>query len=259
MWRHAERRGDTTVGAVENALTVLEALVSLDGAGVTELAAELSLSKSTIHNHLQTLSKRGYVSRDGTEYRVGLGAVTLGGYVRDHHKLYLVGWSAVNRVAEETGELALVTTEHRGHTLYLYQARGQGAVTTDSYLGIRKQPHCTGTGKAMLSRMAPDRVERLLEEHPLTQRTENSLTDRDTLTRELAEIRETGVAFDDEERILGMRAVASPITDRESGEVVGALSVTGPTSRVKGDWFREEFPEIVKRNAEMVEVDYTYS
>lgn len=252
-------RGDTTVGAVENALDVLEALVSMNGAGVTELADELSLSKSTIHNHLHTLSNRGYVTRDGTEYRVGLSAVTLGGHVRDHHKLYVVSWSAVNRVADETGELALVTTEHRGRTTYLYQARGQEAVTTDSYLGIRMHLHCTGTGKALLSRMPSERVERILEEHPLTPQTENTITDRNALLEELSEIRETGVAFDDQERILGMRAVASPITDRESGEVVGALSVTGPTSRVKGDRFEEDIPDVVKRNAEMIEVDYTYS
>lgn len=251
--------GEKTVGAVENALGVLEALVALDGAGVTELAEELALSKSTIHNHLQTLLRRGYVAKEGTEYHVGLNAVTLGGYARDHHKLYLVGWSVVNRVADQTGELALVTTENAGRTMILYQARGNKAVTTDSYMGICLPLHSTATGKAILSQMSPAAVDRLLEGYPMEPATENTVTDPEVLKEQVAEVRETRVSFDDEERILGMRAVASPIVDRETGEVAGALAVTGPSSRVQGERFREELPDIIKRNAEMIEVDYTYS
>lgn len=252
-------RGGTTIAAVENALAILEALVALDGVGVTELAEELSLSKSTIHNHLQTLRSRGYVTKAGTVYRVGPNAVTLGGYARDHHKLYLVGWSAANRVGDETEEMALLATENAGRTMVLYQARGSKSVTTDSYLGIRLPLHCTATGKAMLSQLPEEEVDRVIAEHPLTASTENTITDPEELKAEVARVRETRVSFDDEERILGMRAVASPIVDRETGEVAGALAVTGPSSRVQGDRFREELPDIVKRNAEMIEVDYTYS
>lgn len=247
------------IRAVENTFEILEALLRLNGAGVTELTEEVGLSKSTIHNHLQTLRGMEYVTKEGTSYRIGLSALTLGGYARDHHNLYRVSWSTVNHLAEETGELALITALHRGRSMYLYQARGTKAVTTDSYVGIRLPLHCTATGKSILASMDPERAERLLRKAELHEFTENTIMSIDSLLAELETIREQRVAFDDEERIMGMRGIASSIADRETGKVVGALSITGPSSRLKNDRFREELPGLIRRNAEMIEVDYTYS
>lgn len=249
----------SAIRAVENTFKILEALLRLNGAGITELTKEVGLSKSTIHNHLQTLYEMEYVTKEGTTYRVGLSTLTLGGYARDHHKLYRVSWSTVNRLAEETDELALITALHRGQSMYLYQARGAEAVTTDSYVGIRLPLHCTATGKSILASMDPERAEHLLRETELRGFTENTILSIDSLLAELETIREQKIAFDDQERIMGMRGIAASITDRETGEVVGALSVTGPSSRLKNDRFREELPDLIRRNAEMIEVDYTYS
>lgn len=251
--------GGQTIQAVATAFEILEKIVALGGARLVDLEREVDLSKSAIHNHLRTLQQLGYVSKDGRVYQVGLNSVTLGGYARDKHELYSVAWPAVNRIAEETEELALIAVEHQGKSMYLYQMRGQEAVTTDSYLGVQLQMHCTGTGKAMLSQMPTERVEEILSAEELVQFTDNTITDPDELMDELETIRETKIAYDDEERIAGMRGVASPITNRQTGGVAGALSITGPTSRVKGDRFETGIPEVIKRAAEMIEVDYTYS
>lgn len=254
-----KNRTSTSVQSVGNACTILETIVELNGAGVTELAAELNLSKSSIHNHLKTLMEAGYISQEGSEYHIGLQCLTLGGYARNRYRLYQIARSAVDHLAEETDELALIATKHRGRSVYLYQTRGDKAVKTDSYPGIRLPLHCTGTGKAILAHMDQNDVEQIVEQHGLPKQTENTITDPEQLFEELEMIRNRRVSLDDEERILGMRGIASPIIERGSGDVVGALSITGPTSRLRETRFTEEIPELLRREAEMLEVNFMYS
>lgn len=246
-----------TIQAVERANAILETLLECDGAGVTELATRLDFSKSTVHNHLGTLEELGYVTRDGDEYHLGLSLLTFGGYARDHTDLFASARGVIDDIATETGELALLTTEYRGRSLYLYSAHDEGAVSTDSYLGIQLPMHCTGTGKAMLAYMDDERVDEIID-GGLERMTENTITDPDTLREELATIRERRVALDDEERIIGMRGIAAPIVRRNTGTVLGAITITGPTSRIDGEAFREDLPDLIRRNAEMIEVDLSY-
>lgn len=217
------------------------------------------LSRSSIHNHLRTLEQFGYVRSEADEYHIGIGTLMLGGFARDHHRLYQAARSAVNQLADETGELALLTTTSRGQSIYLYEVRGSEAVTYDSHIGVRFPMHCTATGKVMLAGKDEEYVDSVVERHGLPRYTENTISDREELNRELDEIRERGVAFDDEERIQGMRGIAVEIRNRETDELVGAISVAGPTSRIYGETFETDIPDRLRRNAQMVEVDLTYS
>ena len=250
---------DTSIQSIKNACTILETLLQWNGASVSELSERVDLSKSSIHNHLQTLVDTGFVVKNGQEYDIGLQCLTLGGYARDHHELYQSARSTIDQLARETGELALVTTHDRGKSVYLYQAHGVEAVTTDSYLGIRLPLHCTATGKAMLAHMDREQVKKIIDSNGLSPQTESTTTEPEQLFEELETIRDRRFALDDEERIHGMRGVASPILDRDDNSVLGALSVTGPSSRIEGDIFREEIPKLIRRGAEMLEVDITYS
>lgn len=246
------------VRAVEHTLTVLEALKQLDGARVSELDARLDLSKSTIHNHLATLRHNGYVVKEGNTYYVGLRWLGFGGYARDRLKLYRTAKPTVDELANQTQELALVTTEETGRSIYLYQARGQRAVTTDSYLGIELPMHCTGTGKAMLGALPDEQVDRILDTHGLPERTPNTITDRETLFEELATVHEQGHALDDGERIEGMRGIGVPLRGEETGKLFGALSITGPANRIKGEYFRTELPELLRRAAREIEINMSF-
>jgi len=127
-------------------------------------------------------------------------------------------------------------------------------VKTASYVGDRKHLHCTGVGKAILASLPEERVETIIEERGLPAMTENTVTDREELLAELAEIRERGVAFDDEEILEGLRCVAVPVSNQEKG-LLGAISVAGPTSRMKGEQFREELPELVTDTANVVQIN----
>lgn len=249
---------DVTVDATETTFRILEMLKELDGAGVTELATRLDIPKSTVHNHLVTLQKNEYVVKEGTTYRVGLQFLEFGEHTRNRMKIYDVARPEVKELAEQTGELANLLVEEHGLGVYLCRARGDQAVRVDTYAGMRVHLHCTGLGKAMLAHVTEEKLATILDRRGLAPRTEATITDEDELREELAVIRERGYAVDYGERLSGLRCVAAPVTD-DSNHAVGAVSISGPSSRMKGDRLNETIPELVMSAANVIELNMSYS
>lgn len=247
-----------TVGATETTLRVLETLKQLDGAGVTEVADRLGIPKSTVHNHVSTLLRNEYVVKEGDTYRVGLQFLEFGEYIRSRMPIYDVARPEVERLAEETGELANLLVEEHGKGVYLCRAKGSKAVRLDTYAGMRVHLHCTALGKAILAHLPADRVREIIDTHGLPARTDTTTTDEDALLRELDAVRDRGYAHDKEERLAGLRCVAAPIRNLE-GNALGAISVSGPTSRMKGERFDEEVPEELVSTANVIELNLNYS
>ena len=252
---------ETKAPAVKTAKTtfqILEEMKERNGATVTELSEAFDLSKSSIHNYLSTLTEDGYVVKDGKQYRVGLRLLDLGGHARRRERICDVAKDEIANLAKETGELANLLIEEQGRGVYLRRDQGANAVKTDSYIGQRVALHNTGLGNAILAHLPRERVEEILDRHGMEKTTENTITDREELFEELAEIRERGVAFDDEERVKGLRCVAVPIVNNDD-VVEGAISVSGPTSRFGETRFREELPEKLASVANVIELNITYA
>ncbi len=246
------------VRTTEKTLRLVEALCDADGAGVTELADRVDMGKSAVHNHLSTLREHGYVVKEGDTYRTGLKFLEVGGQRRNRMELYRVAEPKVNELAQRSGELCNLMTEEGGVGVYLYRAKGEDAVDLDTYAGRRTHLHNTALGKAILAHLPHDRVEEILDRHGLPPETDNSITDEAVLFEELDRVRERGYAVDDEERLKGLRCVAVPVRTSE-GRVLGAMSISSPRSRMKGDRLEHEVPEMVRNAANVVELDINYS
>ena len=247
--------------AVKTARTtfeILEEVKERNGATVTELTDTFDLSKSSIHNYLSTLEQDGYIVKNDNVYRVGLRLLDLGGHARRREHLYDIARDAVTELGSETGELANLMVEENGKGVYLYQKQGKKAVMTDSYIGQRIYLHNTALGNAVLAHLSRERVHEILDHHGMPKTTENTITDRDELFDELERVRKRGVAFDDEARLKGLRCVAVPIVNNND-TVEGAISVSGPTSRLQEARFREELPEKLKSIANVIELNITYA
>ncbi|MFD1571021.1 IclR family transcriptional regulator [Halorubrum laminariae] len=246
-----------TLKTVERTAQIIKALEDLDGAGVTELATYLDLSKSSTYHYLATLREEELVVKTDGEYELSLQLLLSGEYVRNRNLLYRHGKEEVEKLAETTGEYANLFTEEHGKGINLYKARGSDAVGSGYQTDKLQQPdqlHCTATGKVILAFLPDARVNEILNQHGLTERTANTITDRDELADELATVQERGYAYNDEEEVEGLRAVGAPVIDRDD-TVLGSLSVAGPTSRLKGTFFDEELPEQVQRAANVIEVN----
>lgn len=246
------------VNAIETTLTIAQALQEYESVGITELADEVDLPRSTVFNHLKTLEKNEYVINEGGSYRLGCRFLKLGAKARKHHDVHEIARQEVNHLANETGEISAFLIEEHGLGVFLHRAEGKQAVHIDSYIGQRIYLHGAALGKAILASLAREQVKDIIAKRGLPELTTNTITDRGELFRELELISERGVAFDDQERLDGLRSVAVPITDGEDS-VLGSVSIAGPSSRVQDKRFRETFPSKLKDIVSLIELNMTYS
>lgn len=249
---------ENPIQAAEITVAVIRGLKEINGGGVTELADHLGMSKSRVHNYLATLRQEEYVVKEGTTYDVGLRLVGLGTYARHQQEIHQVAKPELETLAAETGDLVNLLVEEYGRGVYLHRERGENAVEVDSYTGHRVHLHNTALGKAILAELPHERVVEIIDQHGLPATTENTITERDELSDRLEQVREQGVAFDDEERLPGLRCVARAVTDND-GEVHGAVSVSGPSSRMQGSRYEEEIPQKLEEVTNIVSLNMSYS
>jgi DNA-binding IclR family transcriptional regulator len=242
----------------ETSLQIINALKEMDGARVTEVASHLDMPPSTVHNHLTTLKKNGYVVKDSDFYNLGLRFLNLGEYVRNRFEFDPFAREKVNQLAENTGGRAHFVVEEYGQGVYLYTSTGEYALKTYSSVGKRVHLHVAAAGKSILAFMEDDRIEEIIDRWGLPQETEQTITSRDALYEELDRIRERGYAFNREEHLKGVKAVGAPVL-ADDGRVVGAFSVSGPVHRMKGEWFEEEVTNTVLGISNELELKITYS
>lgn len=253
-----EKNVGTMVKTARTTFQILEAIKEHDGATVTELTGEFSLSKSSIHNYLNTLEHEGYVVREGNTYRVGLRLLDLGGYARHKQRLYQSAKEELTKLAAETGEMTNLLVEEHGRGIYLHRANGENAVKSDSYIGHRVYLHNTALGLVILAHYPRERVDDVVDRYGLPKTTDNTITDRESLYDRLTSVREQGVAFDDEERLPGLRCVATPIINNDD-KVEGAISIAGPKSRFQGELYRSELPKKLNNAANVIELHINYT
>lgn len=252
------KQAKNPIGSVQTSLVILGKLKERNGASITQLTADLDVTKGSIHNHLTTLEENGMVVRHDGEFRLGLRLFEYGEHVRNQRTIYDIGRSEADQLAEGTGELANILVEERGEGIYLYRAKGDQALSLDTGVGARVHLHTTALGKAILAYLPEERVREIISEHGLPRNTENTITDREELSEQLTDIHDQGYAYDMEERAEGVRCVASPIITSDQ-TVRGAVSVAGPSSRMKGDRLHNDIPERVQKAANVISINLTYA
>lgn len=246
-----------TVRSARTMFDIVECLKAGDGMTVTEVTAELAYAKSTVHRHLRTLETLGYVVRQSGSYHVGLRFFDLGQRARDRQPGYKLARDKVAEIADETAERAQFLVEEHGEAVYLCRSVGERAVMTDPGIGSRIPLHSTAAGKAILAGLPENRLFEVIEQTDLEPMTEATITDVEVLRGELEEISERGYSFNREENIEGLNAVGVPVC--VDGNVIGALSVSGPSHRLKGELFEAELPNLLLGAANELELNIAYS
>lgn len=243
------------VATVKTMFDILKHIREKDGLSALELSEELGLARSTVHDHLTTLRNRSFVVNDGGTYYVGLKFLDYGQYARSRHEICEIVQPTLEQLAEETGELVWFGIEEHGKFVHLNEAVGERAVSVAQWVGERRYLHTQAVGKAILAHLSPDYVDKIIEEQGLPSQTEHTITDYDELQAELEQIREDNVAFNHQEFNVGVRAVGAPVIFK--GDILGALSVSGPANRLSGDYFEKELPKMLKASANEIELKWT--
>ncbi|RZT86738.1 IclR family transcriptional regulator [Pseudonocardia sediminis] len=229
-----------TVQSVERAIDLLEAMAEAGGtAGLSHLAATSGLPLPTIHRLVRTLAGRGYVRQESSrEYALGPRLVRLGDTAGR-----LVGVWARPQLAslvDTLGESANLALMEGSQVVYVAQAPGRHSMRMFTEVGRRVSPHCTAVGKALLSRMSPDRVAEILRHTDMVSHTENTITDRAAYERELDRVRAAGFAIDEGEQEIGVRCVAVAL----DGPLPAAVSISGPTTRMTDALVESAVPQL---------------
>jgi len=245
------------LGTGKRLFDILEIVKRRGPIGVSEISAELDIPTSTTNDYLQTLTKLGYLARIEGGYRLGLRFLDLGGAARDDRQIMDVAEQEIDRLARDTGEHANLMIAEDGRGIFVYKATGENAVELDTRLGMVIPLHTTALGKAIMAYMEPSRVQEIIDRYGLKAVTDRTITDAEALFEELERIREEGIARDDEERVEGMRCAAAPIF--LDGDVVVAVSSSGPVTRFQGDTFQHELPGRVQSAANVIEVNIKHS
>ncbi|EMA37164.1 transcription regulator [Halococcus hamelinensis 100A6] len=234
--------------------SVIRALKEMDGGTASELADHLDIPESTLHNYLSTLVQEGYVVKDGTSYGIGIRFLEYGTYAKRQIELYNVAKPKIDGLAHSTGELASLMIEDDGHGTYLYRVEGENAIAPRFVDGTRLPLVTTALGRSILAHLPEESVVDIIDKPTTAAEAGSVSTQYDDLTRELAGIRERGVAFDDEKERAGLRCVAAPILDGDD-QVLGAVGVSGPSYRIQNERFTRDFPRKVLDSANEVRLD----
>lgn len=232
------------VRSIGRLMRVIAELSNRDGVGITELSETTGLAKSTIHRYLITLDDLEYVVKEDQEYRLSLRFLNIGEGVRNRRYAYQLAGNKVEQLAEETNERCQFVVEEHGRGVYVHVASGNKAVLTDSRVGKRLFLHSTSVGKAILAHMPEADVHTILDRWGLPRQTKKTNTSREAFFDELEQVRTKNVAFNREGNVEGLHSVGVPVFDG-NGSVIGALSVSGPSHRLKGEWFENEIPDLL--------------
>lgn len=249
---------NTGVQAVGTTLEILTVLQERNGGRVAEIASETDIANSTAHRHLSTLTENGFVVKQGDEYHLSGRVLHFGETVRKRRPEFSLIKQKVDELANETGEVVQFAVEEHGYGLAIFRALGEHAVTTDLSLGQRTHLTHSAVGKAILAFLPEERIDAIIKSPGLPDATENTITDREELEGELAEIRKRGVSFNTEERIQGLCAVGAPIMSPHQ-QVLGGISIAGPKNRLQGETFQENLPKLLRGNVNELEINLAYS
>ena len=240
--------GAIRVKATGTSFRVIEALITLDGAGVSELADHLDLSKSGVHNHLTTLESLGYVVREDNTFRASLQFLRDGTVVRRRNPLYRVAVDEVNQLARTSGVAAGAYVIENGSVVCLHSAAGEKVGPSVLKAGDSFPPHCSAPGKAIMAASDDETITRLVEATGLEPCTDSTVTDPDQLRQELQRVRSRGLAFNRGEYDEEIREIATSVTDVDD-RVLGAIGVVSATESMSGKRFQQDLPGLVLSSA----------
>jgi len=249
---------ETGIKSLATGFRICETLADADGATVTEVASATGLAKSTAHEHLQTMVANEFATQspDGV-YELSLRFLDFGKYVQNQRAVTEVAGEVIEQLAAETGEAVWLVVEEHGWGVYLMRAMGENAFRIQSRVGERSHLHCLAAGKALLAALGADRVDEVVDRRGLPEFTPNTITDRETLGDELEGIRDREVAFNENEEIQGVRGVGAAIV--AEGTLNGAVGIGGPENRMRGEYFREELPNLLLGATNEIELRLAYS
>ncbi|AXH97458.1 IclR family transcriptional regulator [Ornithinimicrobium avium] len=233
------------VQSVDRAMAVLELLARHGTLGVTELAAEIGVHKSTVSRLVSTLEGRDLVTPDRTgRLQLGPGLMRLAGAAGARLDVVQEARPAARLLATRTQETVNLVVLGRDAALYVDQVVAPGAASPNyNWVGQHAPLHATSNGKMLLCELSDAELVGLVGEP--ARFTPRTVTDLDALRADLALARSRGYTVVTDELDVGLTAVAAPVRNLH-GVICASLSVSGPTYRMGEERVAEILPLLLE-------------
>jgi IclR family transcriptional regulator, KDG regulon repressor len=224
---------------IEKAILVLKCFTEWDSSlGTTELAKKLGTNKPAMSRILTTLKKHDFLEQEpGTRrYRLGSGMARIArSFIRYmNSEIVTVAKPIVDKLRDEVGETIHVEILS-GNNIYLaYVAKTSNRISLTVDVGYQSKPHVHAGAKAIVAFSEPDEIEKWLA-GSLPKLNENTITDREKLRELFRKIRQTGIAYDWQENLIGINAIAAPIFDHKD-IAIAAITIVVPSYRMSKKW-----------------------
>ena len=208
--------GPSQVQSVDRAIAILYLLAKRGNAGVTEVAADLGVHKSTAFRLIAALEAGHLIEQDGErgKYHLGRGILRLAGATAGRLEVPTESRPVCRQLAAELGEAVNVAILDSGEATNILQEYGTASITGRNWIGQRTPLHATASGKVLLAWMDAVALKEFLASK-LHRYTPETVTKPALLEAELARVREQGWASTTEEFEIGLNAVAAPILGRD--------------------------------------------
>ena len=200
--------------SVKKAFAILSAVSSSkDGMGVSDLAKKLKIAKSTVHGMASALEELGAVMRDPLtkKYKLGFTLLEIGRSAYSRIDLQTSARPVTEELMEKTQTSVFLGILNWDQVTILDVVESRQGLNITAPIGSTIPLFAGAVGKVFLAAMPEDQTARIIKSKGLPRFTDNSIVDMDLYFSELNQVREKGYAVDDEEYILGVRAVASPL------------------------------------------------
>ncbi|WP_222914697.1 IclR family transcriptional regulator [Natrinema sp. SYSU A 869] len=251
---------DPTLKTTARSLALVDRIRECGGARLPQLAADLSLAKSTVYKHVTTLHECGYLVKEDDRYHIGPKFLDLGEHARSRKVGYQFADDAVRELTDATDEEVDFVIEDHGRIITISESyhrwvKYPGEDKSNRYrarMGTYYPMHATASGKAILAEFPRTRVEAILDRWGLSTKTDNTITERRDLLEELNQINNQGYAIDNEEFTNGLRSVGMTVNEPD-GTHIGAMSVSGPSYRMTDEVLAQEIVPALERTVESFE------
>jgi IclR family KDG regulon transcriptional repressor len=233
--------------AVDRAMSLFELLAdSQTGLTLSQLSRKLDIPKSTAHYLLHTLYTRGYVQReaDGHRYSLGLRLADMAHVDTAESSLRTLALPYLQGIVARLGLTATVAVRRSAESVIVARVESRQDAGGGAWVGRHIDLHCTAQGKALLTDLSDEELSKLFAGRELARFTAKTICSLSALKAHLADVRVKGFAVNDEEMVLGVRAVAAPVVDA-FGSVIACASVRGTTEQIPSHLIRQLGREMI--------------
>lgn len=230
----APGNGSRGASVIANVLQVLRCFtVEEPLLGVTEIAAQVGLHKSSVSRILSTLEDEHVVERDESsrKYRLGLGLIAVAGPLLANLDVRRVAMDDLQALVERTGETAALSIWDGGAAVTVEQIPSRHQVKHTSVLGSRYVTALSASVQVFLAATEDQRVRELLAGGRIQL---GDPAGADAYLERLATVRDQGHAVNRGLTAPDEVGIAAPVIDHR-GEVVGAVLMAAPAYRVTDD------------------------